>query len=432
MKFVAIDLGASGTRYVNENGQICELPNNMVFLPDMNQSRMVPDANDIESCLEVQITKVDGPACEYLPVNALIGIMAERHPDVKERPSVNTPKCLQRINYVSAITSAALSRIKYGIEEDIDLFLAVPPIQIHSARDKFNSNMLGKYKVIFPKYMGGTEVTVNIVSVNVEEESVMALTSFFFNMNGTVKESAKKYMTGTVLSLDIGASSTDLSITKAGRYLDRSAQTYMWGGNEARGALSDGVRERYTIDLPVEDAERTMAEGRLQLGNTYADVSDIVMSAKVSLAKKIYTHLQEYFKKIDIPVQTINAIVVSGGGSMQSQYINQDGEVIKTSEPMSYFVTQELTQWSPGTEVVEYGADARFANIKGLFIKAKLTSLKKQQSGNVTNNTPAPEPALAQPELNVINVETSANDKDTTADTQSDESEVNLIGAELS
>jgi hypothetical protein len=46
---------------------------------------------------------------------------------------------------------------------------------------------------------------------------------------------------------------------------------------------------------------------------------------------------------------------------------------------MSYFVTKELTEWSRGTEVVEYGDEARFANVKGLFIRAKVDSLKKAQ-----------------------------------------------------
>ena len=82
---------------------------------------------------------------------------------------------------------------------------------------------------------------------------------------------------------------------------------------------------------------------------------------------------------VGIDINTINAIIVSGGGSMQSQYVNDDGEVVKTSEPMSYFVTQELLTWSKGTEVVAYGDDARFANVKGLFIRAKVDSMQKAQ-----------------------------------------------------
>jgi hypothetical protein len=217
--------------------------------------------------------------------------------------------------------------------------------------------------------MGGTVVTFRINSVACYEESFMASTSFFFNMNGTPKESGKKFLTGTVLSLDIGASTTDLAIIKNGRYLDKSGQTYRIGGNVARDNLTDLVNGRYAMDLPIGDAEKTMAEGRLQQGNTYDDVSDLVNIAKADLAKQLTQYMQTYFKRVNIPIQTINAIIVSGGGSMQSQYANADGEIVKTTEPMSYFVTKELTEWSRGTEVVEYG----------LFIRAKVDSLKKAQ-----------------------------------------------------
>ena len=74
---------------------------------------------------------------------------------------------------------------------------------------------------------------------------------------------------------------------------------------------------------------------------------------------------------------------------MQSQYVNADGEVVKTSEPMSYYVTQELLNFSSGTEVVAYGSDARLANVKGLFIKAKMDSVVK------ASQAPAPAPAPA-------------------------------------
>lgn len=381
MSFVAVDLGASGTRYVSDAGQISILPNNVAFLPDGVQSLITPDAADIESCLEVQIAKTEGGANDFFPVNVIMGIMAERSTEVNERPSVIEAKYKQRINYTSAIVAAALSKLKFsGLDDAIDLYLAVPPAQIVEARKVFNETLVGKYVVAFPKYMNGTTVEVNIASVSVYEESFMALTSFFFNMNGTVKESAKPYMTGTILSLDIGASTSDLSVTKNGRFLDKSGQTYTYGGNEARGAMADGVRSRYNIDLPIEDADKSMAEGRLQLGNTYDDISDIVSEAKMSLAKKLTNNMQTYFGKIGVPINTVNAIVVSGGGSMQSQYVNGDGEIVKTSEPMSYFVTQELTKWSKGTVVVPYGDDARFANVKGLFIRAKLDAIKKAQA----------------------------------------------------
>ena len=400
MNFVAVDLGASDSRYTTENGQIMVMPNNMVFLPQGETSLLTPDAPDIESCLEVQIRKEDGMECNHFPVNVLIGIMAERYGKLNERPSAQTSKSDQQINYVSTLVACALSRLKFGVDEEIDLYLDVPPLQIHSARAKgFGALLPGKYVVYFPKYMGGAEVKVNIKSVHLFEESLMALTSFFFNMNGTLRDEHKKYFTGITLSLDIGASTSDLAVTKAGRYMDKSGNTYMIGGNVARDALADSIRANYVIDLPIEDLNKTMIEGRLQSGNNYDDVSALVSEAKMDLARQLVSHVQTYFQRIEIPLRTVNTIVVSGGGSMQSQYVNDEGEVIKTSEPMSYFVTQELTKISNGTAVVEYGEDARFANIKGLFIRAKIDQVAaaKAKTAALVNQTKAAPQAATTP-----------------------------------
>jgi hypothetical protein len=276
-----------------------------------------------------------------------------------------------------------LAKIKYDVGDDIALYLTVPPIEIRDRKAEiaFGSELVGSYKVTFPKYMGGTTVQFNVTGVSCYAESYMASTSFFFNMNGTPKEASKKYLTGdsVVLSLDIGASTTDLAIIKNGKYLDKSGRTFKIGGNVARDTLIDLISERYATDLPVADAEKAMAEGRLKQGNSFDDVSDLVSIAKEKLSKQIVQYLPEYFKNTEIPITSINAIVVSGGGSLQSQYATEDGDIIKTTEPMSYFMTQEIVNWSRGTEVVEYGDEARFANIKGLFVRAKVDSIKKEQ-----------------------------------------------------
>lgn len=388
MSFVAVDLGASSSRHTSDVGQIIVTPNNMVYMADGAVCKIEPDANDLTSSLEVNIVKTAGEACEHFPTHALIGIMADRYTSLHERPSVNKRKFLQKINYVSAIVTAAINKVAYDLPDDIDLYLAVPPIEINDARENFSKNLVGSYEVTFPKYNGGTTVKFNVTSVQCYEESFMAVTSFFFNMNGVPKESNKKYLSGTVLSLDIGASTTDLAIIRNGRYLDKSGQTYRTGGNEARDYLMNEVSARFDMELSIEDAEKSMAEGRLQQGNTYVDISDIVSAAKSALAKKLTLHMQTYFKRIGIDINTINAIVVSGGGSMQSKYINEAGEEVKTSEPMSWFVTQELLTWSHGTEVVPYGDDARFANVKGLFIRAKVEESKRLQAAQT---------AMAQP-----------------------------------
>lgn len=377
MSFVAIDLGASSSRYCSDNGTVSVMQNNMVILPDMHESNIRVDQPDIESNLEVIIEKHEADEKNFFPAHVLIGIMAEKHRNINERPSVNTHKYTQRINYISAVVACAVSKLKNNMSDSIDLYLATPPIEVYDAEREFKKTLVGNYTVKFPKYNGGTTVNFKIEDVTCSEESFMACTSFFFNTNGTTRDDHRQYMSGTVLSLDIGASTTDLAIIKNGRYLDKSGQTYRIGGNVARDNLIDLICGEYAMDLPIDEAERTMAEGRLKQGNKYVDVSELVKIAKADLAKQLTTYMQTYFKRVGIPIQTINAIIVSGGGSVQSQYSTDSGEIVKTSEPMSYYVTQELTSWSSGTDVIEYGEEARFANIKGLFIKAKFDTVRK-------------------------------------------------------
>lgn len=391
MSFVAADLGASSTRYTSDSGKIDVLPNNMKTLPDMNVSLIIPDSGDIESCLEAQITRDGQDAMGFFPTNVLMGIMAEKHRGIDERPSVNTHKHKQKINYVSAIMACAVSKLKHPeLAEHLDLYLATPPIEVHAAKEAFAQVLCGTYTVYFPKYNNGVSVTFTVDSVKCYAESYMASAAFFFNMNGTPKEETRQYLSGTVLHLDIGASTSDLSITKNGKFLDKSGQTYRIGGNVARDNLTDQICQKFAIDLPLADAEKVMAEGRMQQGMGFVDVSDLVMVAKRELAQQLNEYLDTYFKRIQIPIQMVNAIVVSGGGSMQSQYATPEGEMVKTSEPLSYFVTQELQTWSPGTAVIPFGENARFANVTGLFIRAKIDEIKRRQQAAVASQPVTP------------------------------------------
>ena len=112
--------------------------------------------------------------------------------------------------------------------------------------------------------------------------------------------------------------------------------------------------------------------------------------AKEFLAGQIVTQLQNYFKTVEIPVQTIRGIIVSGGGSMQGQYVNEStGEVVKTSEPISYFVTKNMQSVCSGVEAVPYGEDARLANIRGLYIRSRVDEVQKQRAPQ-----PAPQPVV--------------------------------------
>ena len=383
MSLVAIDVGASSSKYCSDSGIISVLPNNMVYLSeDMQTSSITSDAEDIESNLEVQIKRNgEDTGANYFPANVLVGIMAEKHKSVNERPQVGDHKHKQRINYISIVIATAVSVINNNIEDPINLYMATPPIELEKAKVEFKKHLVGDYEVTFPKYKGGTTVKFTIADVDCSPESLMACTSFFFNVGTmTPKKSALGLMKGTVVSLDIGASSTDLSIIKNGQFLDKTGQTYKTGGNVLRDNVANRLCEIYGFTVPVDVADKAIAEGRLQIGNDYEDISEVLNEAKQEFAKSITVNLPTYFNRVGIPIQTINAILVSGGGSMPSQYAAENGDIVQTSESMSHYITEELKEYAKSINVIQYGGEARFANIKGLYLKAKVQEQKKSKT----------------------------------------------------
>lgn len=389
MSFVCVDIGASNTRYTDEHGVLRTVDNSMIFLGKEGASIM-PDSPDLDSSLEVRIIKNDGDTNGFFPAYVMLGIMADRYRGYRNAPDINIVKHKQRINYISAVLVCALSKVH--AEEDgkvmdnsIILNIAVPPTDVKAAEEYFASGLVGYYTVEFPKYKGGKRVSFNITEVNTYAESHMAITSFFFDMNGKARVENKSLLNGTVLSLDIGASTTDLTVIKNGRYLDRSGRTIRLGGNIARDKLIDEISTEFGIDYPIEEADRIMREGRIQMGNNYVDASELVNNAKRALAAQLMQYITNYFKSIEIPITLINAIVVSGGGSLPGQYRAEDNSRLQTSEPMSKFVTEELIGISQHTQVVEYGNDARLANIRGLYVRSMLNYLNRGKAPNPIN-----------------------------------------------
>lgn len=376
-RFVACDIGASNTRYLSNNGNISVLPNNMEFIKADTRIDLEPNSNEIESALDVTIECDNG--CTFFPVRVLVGQLANRHSATNVRPTILQNKSAQQINYVSAVIATALSSYKYGQAEEIDLYLALPPIEVKASKDLVRNNLIGSYVVTFHK-LNNTRIKFKIRDVHIYEESFLAIFSYFFNMDGSVRETAEQYARGSILSLDIGASTTDLAIVKDMQFLEKSGQTYKTGGNVARDFLANYIRGSSGYDVTDEVAEEAIAEGRIQYGNEYLDCSEAVSQAKAELAKQIVVQMQSYFRMVGIPMQTIRAIVVSGGGSMEGFYTDDNGETHHTSNPISDYITNELSRICSGIAVERFTENPRMANIMGLFIRANIDAHRRKQA----------------------------------------------------
>ncbi len=384
--FVAMDIGASSSRVVSDSGIISIIPNNMVYVDNTRKIELEPHIKgkdimeDVMASLDVSICKTGGSPCNHFPVRVLVGELAERYSENNVRPSVMQNKTTQRINYISAIMAIAIEKMVRKLSDDIYVYVALPPLEVKNKRDEMKNQLLGSYEVTFNKISGGKKINFNILDVEANEESYMALMSFYFDMAGKVREEAKNYMTGNILSLDIGASTTDLAVVKNMVYQEKSGQTYKTGGNVVRGYVANYIRDEFEYDPTQEVTEEAIATGRLQAGGTYVVISDKVEEAKRRFAESIVAQVQEYFRMVNIPLQTVRAIVVSGGGSLSSKYEDENGQEVITTGPISDYVTEKLQDICPGIEVVSYGDDSRLANVKGLFVRAYVAKIKRQRA----------------------------------------------------
>lgn len=373
--FVCVDCGASSTRYTSTQGNIGVLPNNMVILPIDTHIEMESYEGDIEDVLDVTIEATNGN--NFFPCRALVGLLAERYSKNNIRPNAMMNKTDQITTYISIILAAAVKKVKENLSDDINLYITLPPVEAKFVKQKAIDGLTGEFTVKFNQ--SGRVVKLNIKSVNVFAESYMSIMSFFFEMNGSTREAAKPYRDGIVLSLDIGASTTDLAVVKDKRFLDKTGYTIKAGGNITRANFQEYVKGVYGYDISIPSAEKAIAEGRVQVGSTYQDCGEAVNTSKGVLASTIVNEIQTYFTSVGIPLQEVKAVCVSGGGSLSGMYLNSDGQYVSTSRPVSDFIMDELHKICPSVDVIPYGDESRLANIKGLFIRANVDIIYAQK-----------------------------------------------------
>lgn len=365
MDFVAIDLGASNTRYVSVDKKVNFIPNNVTFVEDLRGDLGNESLDNIlENNLDVTIEKAS--ESPFFPLRALVGSMSSRFSDVEVRPSQMIPKHKQRINYLSSVLAVALSKIKNnGIGDNINLFIALPPVEVTGSKDIVISNLIGKYKVTFNKVgVPNTVVEFSINDVACYEESRLALLQFIFDEKHP--ERMSKFSNTDILSIDIGASTTDFVIFKQGKYQNKTGNTIRYGGNVARDYVITEVERQLGKTLSIEAANQALIEGRVKNGNKAVPIPDIVEKAKSNVARGIVRDIDSYFTRIGTPLTEINYIIVSGGGSVASGYTDDDGKHVTTSKPMSDYITNALIDICDGIEVIHYGDEPRLANIYGL------------------------------------------------------------------
>lgn len=396
MSFVDIDLGASDTRYVGNNKIIRILPNRIAFDTNNGPNGFTPvelevdNPDKIESCLEFIVTKdesgvADAEKSTYFPMHFLMGSIAERSGLPFVSPVKDKHKTNQIVNYASMIACMTMTKILDNIDDD-ETTLGICLPYTHTTPDdiaKYKREITGKFEVFLPKYKGGTTISINVTKAGYATEGVVSILSFFMNTDSIdnrgedpfVKEN-KKYSNPNyyTVSIDIGHSTTDFAVFKGSSLINSTVNTVNEGGISLVSAVTKALSKKEYGFSDSEIAE-ALSEGRIRIGasDRYIEFYDELKDAKEKLANSIYERMSKWFDEIgDIQAYKIGLVIVSGGGSLSSGYIDENGEFHETVPSIVDIMKDKIHDKFPGADIKRHSDDARMANIKGIFANSMI------------------------------------------------------------
>lgn len=373
MDYVAIDIGASNTRYASIGGRINFLPNNMQIINESDFTKFFePQSNEFLDHLDVTIIK-DGntdfsrSAGKMFPVRIHAGVLAEGIHNTNMTPDAMSDKDSQAINYYSVVMAVAISKLtEQGIGDNINVFLAIPPAQCE--RSNFKDELVGSYEVVFTRGHDKTAVNFKINNVATYQESRLAFMQYMFDPR--FPDRYAQLMTRKAMSIDIGASTTDICTFTKGRYMENSGYTSKIGCNNVKAILKMLIGQKLKFTPDDRQLEEAYIEGRILVGRDHVECGELVEQAKRMVAEKLVQDIKEFIQITD-SLQSFNHIVVSGGGSMSSSYIDAEGKKVETARSITDFIFEEMKKYVNAELPVEhFGDEPRLANIRGLGLVA--------------------------------------------------------------
>lgn len=374
MLHICTDQGASSTRFSVNNSKVYKNPNNFIEVDIESDIRNTPYTQEFVDNMDLTISK-EGES-DFFPVRILGGTLAERYSSSSAKPSMLSSKSRQPVNYYSVISSVVNSILLSEDAEDckspvdVTCYMCLPPVEItgnNENEDYVKSQLAGKYTVRLNKM--DREIEFNIKEVNVYAESVLAVVAFLFNQDATQRTEMAKYNKGYILGFDLGASTADLVLIKDRRFIEHSGYTCKLGGNIIDDLMRSEIRRKFGTEVSNDDIIEAVRTGRLAYGSSYKDVSAELQKCKKQYASMLFEKVETYFASNNIGLQSIKAVFMSGGGSMQSSYMDESGKEIITSPSVGEYIDEMLKKVCDSVDMVlSPSVNPRECNIVGLIL----------------------------------------------------------------
>lgn len=228
------------------------------------------------------------------------------------------------------------------IEWELDVLL--PPSQVNKGLEQLTNILIGDFPVEF--VMPVAKTNIHIKKINVLSEGIMAYMSILIKKSNKKVRANKKFMLqSNVLVVDIGAGTTDIVLVRNNVPVEASKNTIRYGGNNIKSRLKQKVNAEYDLALPDSYYEEAVITGKIKRNLEEYDVRSQLDIAKREIAMLINNSIQEYLEAADISIQTVEYILVVGGGSITP---NIDG-----IKPISNYILDGFKRFSPKIGLID-------------------------------------------------------------------------------
>lgn len=225
---------------------------------------------------------------------------------------------------------------------------------------------IGELRFFMPEFTK----KINVKSVKIFPEGFAAFIGVLYEDVGVVREKYRYLVEPEVSTLivDIGAGTTDIMLVRDGNVVSTSRFTEDIGGNNVHRSLITAVKKK-GYKISDKTARMGAERGYIKSGAMKIDIREEVAEAKREVSLKLFDSIKTYFESSMIQIQSIDYLLVVGGGTMHSD--------VEGIEPISNYIYQVIKDLSENTELVELPdmpdggkMNPRMANIIGASILA--------------------------------------------------------------
>lgn len=231
-----------------------------------------------------------------------------------------------------------------SIDVDWELILLLPPDDIDAGASKLVE--LAKSITTIDFMMPELQKNVNIVSGTVYPEGFCALIGVLFESKGVIRPEYAYLVEEDTKTLicDIGAGTTDFMLAEGANVISSTRFTKEIGGNNVHQRVRRLLKDEGVVlnDRIVRKGTET---GTVKSGAKVYDITPQINRAKSEVSNQLVDAVQEFFEDNMLPVQSINNLLICGGGAESSD--NPD------IEPIANYIKEYMLRLSPNIHLVE-------------------------------------------------------------------------------